>query len=666
MKLGYLTLFAAGILAITYSDRSVAREVTITDLASAQAAGFYCRNNVQQDGGSQFGLTCWQTGDIPASDTVNLSAPMTFFFGSPSSSSTPVVSSVAGVINVSGGASIQIGGAEVTIATGGSINLINGDKALVIYGDQGTVAFNVAGTLNVSAKAAVLSRLQGNGANYTVGWIPPFLNVQSSGTLINNGKIGTDLSWGGFPAPSIINNSGTITNSSSGTITVFPGSEFNNNAGAVLTNNGTIQNGYGTPSSQTTVGTAELKNLGTLINNGTIDNGKPGSNFAASITNGTSGIIAGTGTITGSGTKQNVSVIRPPGAPTITNPTAQNARVSLTWTAPGDDGGGKIDRYTVLVEPGNQTQECTSQPCYVNLSNGTAYTLKLAAHNVAGRGAYSAGVTKTPPFNSSVTFGPSTYSYAPDTTHATNRTWNVPEGISQIRVTAIGAGGGAGNELDGHNGGPGGSGAKIQTPVLPVDAGQLVTMNIGAVGSSSAGGDCTSVNFSSGGSAVAIIAGGGGGGGRAGNTGDGAAGGNGGQGGQLPGGAGLRASNLNDTNSTGRVGYPGLGGNGGTGGSAGDYWTCVYQGSCTQQQNTGATGQGGSALQCYSGGDSAYSGGAGGGGYGGGGAAGKSSSRGGYSPGDSGGGAGGSAGPQGSGVSVANNGGNDGSVIIEY
>ena len=85
-----------------------------------------------------------------------------------------------------------------------------------------------------------------------------------------------------------------------------------------------------------------------------------------------------------------------PGAPTVGTATAGNASATLTWTAPGSDGGSPITGYSVRAFAGAvlaKTQAVTGNVGTVvvtGLTNGTAYTFDVAAINAVGTGAFSA------------------------------------------------------------------------------------------------------------------------------------------------------------------------------------------------------------------------------------------------------------------------------------
>jgi hypothetical protein len=84
-----------------------------------------------------------------------------------------------------------------------------------------------------------------------------------------------------------------------------------------------------------------------------------------------------------------------PGAPTAVHGTASNNRVTLSWTAPADDGGQAIDTYAVRYSS-NSGSSWTDGPTTSNtsvpvtgLTNGTAYLFEVAADNDFATGIYS-------------------------------------------------------------------------------------------------------------------------------------------------------------------------------------------------------------------------------------------------------------------------------------
>ena len=98
-----------------------------------------------------------------------------------------------------------------------------------------------------------------------------------------------------------------------------------------------------------------------------------------------------------------------PEAPTSLAGTAGNASATLSWTAPADNGGSAITSYTVEYTPSGgsaSTATATSSPyTLTGLTNGTTYSIRVAANNSIGRGAYSSPTTVTP-FVVSLLVGP--------------------------------------------------------------------------------------------------------------------------------------------------------------------------------------------------------------------------------------------------------------------
>ncbi|HXI80926.1 MAG TPA: fibronectin type III domain-containing protein, partial [Verrucomicrobiae bacterium] len=92
----------------------------------------------------------------------------------------------------------------------------------------------------------------------------------------------------------------------------------------------------------------------------------------------------------------------PPGPPTLNTPTAGNASVGLSWSAPSSNGGATITDYSVYraTSSGGETFLANTGGAltYTDtaVSNGTTYFYKVAAINSAGTGALSNEVSATP------------------------------------------------------------------------------------------------------------------------------------------------------------------------------------------------------------------------------------------------------------------------------
>jgi pectate lyase len=105
-----------------------------------------------------------------------------------------------------------------------------------------------------------------------------------------------------------------------------------------------------------------------------------------------------------------------PGAPSIGAATAGNGQASVTFTAPGSNGGAAITGYTVTSSPGGFTGTGSASPITVaGLTNGTAYTFTVKATNAASLtgSASSASNSITPQGTTTTTVAssltPSTY-----------------------------------------------------------------------------------------------------------------------------------------------------------------------------------------------------------------------------------------------------------------
>jgi hypothetical protein len=90
-------------------------------------------------------------------------------------------------------------------------------------------------------------------------------------------------------------------------------------------------------------------------------------------------------------------------APTSLTATGGNAQVSLAWTAPSYNGGSAITGYTVEYTPSGgsaqtvSTGSSSASYTLTGLTNGTAYTVRVAAVNAAGTGSYTAASSSVTP-----------------------------------------------------------------------------------------------------------------------------------------------------------------------------------------------------------------------------------------------------------------------------
>jgi hypothetical protein len=94
-----------------------------------------------------------------------------------------------------------------------------------------------------------------------------------------------------------------------------------------------------------------------------------------------------------------------PGAPTGLTATAKSSGATLNWTAPAETGGSPITGYRITPYLGGTAQSSlttsstATSAALSGLTNGTAYTFKVAAVNGVGAGAESAASAAVTPFD---------------------------------------------------------------------------------------------------------------------------------------------------------------------------------------------------------------------------------------------------------------------------
>jgi len=92
-------------------------------------------------------------------------------------------------------------------------------------------------------------------------------------------------------------------------------------------------------------------------------------------------------------------IVVAPSTPVVSSVDASDAGVTVRWSAPVTDGGAPVTAYTATVSPGGATCSWSSGPLQCNiagLNNGTAYSVRLLAHNRAGDSGLSGSVSFTP------------------------------------------------------------------------------------------------------------------------------------------------------------------------------------------------------------------------------------------------------------------------------
>ncbi|MDP3227894.1 MAG: DUF4347 domain-containing protein [Acidovorax sp.] len=128
--------------------------------------------------------------------------------------------------------------------------------------------------------------------------------------------------------------------------------------------------------------------------------------------NGGTNIVDGVGnSVPGysSGSTHTVSILTAPGAPTIGTATPGDAQASVTFTAPGNNGGSAITTYTATANPGGAFGTCAGPAActatVTGLNNGTPYTFTVTATNAIGTSVASgASNAATPKGNQTITF----------------------------------------------------------------------------------------------------------------------------------------------------------------------------------------------------------------------------------------------------------------------
>ena len=124
-----------------------------------------------------------------------------------------------------------------------------------------------------------------------------------------------------------------------------------------------------------------------------------------------------------------------PAAPTTVTAVAGNASATISWTAPSN-GGSPLTRYTVTPYLGTQAQPATTvtgappatSTTISDLTNGSAYTFKVAATNAVGTGPQSSAsnaVTPTAPITPTAPAAPTNVTATAGNASAA-LTWTAP------------------------------------------------------------------------------------------------------------------------------------------------------------------------------------------------------------------------------------------------
>jgi hypothetical protein len=134
-----------------------------------------------------------------------------------------------------------------------------------------------------------------------------------------------------------------------------------------------------------------------------------------------------------------VKPVGTPPAPTDLTATAGNASVALSWTAPVLTDGSSVSDYVISYSTNGSTWKVFSDgvsgattTTVTGLTNGVAYTFKVAAVNAAGAGTYSTATANTTPIT--VPGTPTNVTGTPGNNQVT-LSWTVPSSNGGSAIT---------------------------------------------------------------------------------------------------------------------------------------------------------------------------------------------------------------------------------------
>ena len=116
-----------------------------------------------------------------------------------------------------------------------------------------------------------------------------------------------------------------------------------------------------------------------------------------------------------------------PGAPTNLQAFPGNTEVTLTWSAPVNDGGAPIDYYVVYQNDADVAHPTAASLTVTGLVNGVNYSFAVAAHNSVGEGPQTPTINATPSAQAIVPGSPTNLVVTPGDSKVT-LSWQAPTG----------------------------------------------------------------------------------------------------------------------------------------------------------------------------------------------------------------------------------------------
>ncbi len=339
-------------------------------------------------------------------------------------------------------------------------------------------AINIVGTGPASAQTAPVTPATTPGAptigtatagvgSATVTWTAPGNNggAAVTGYVVTPYKAGVAQATQTFNSTATTETAIGLANNTAYTFAVAAINVAGTGAASAQSNSVTTPNTPGAPTigtatfgnaSATVTWTAPASNGGNAITGYVITPYKAGvaqatqtfnttatTDIATGLTNGSSytftvAAINGVGTGAASAQSNAVTPATVPGAPTGVSGTFGNASVSLTWTAPGNNGGSAVTGYVVtpyaggVAQPTQTFNSAATTETVTGLTNGTAYTFTVAAINIVGTGAQSTASASVTPATTpgAPTIGTATFGNASATV-----TWTAPGNNGGSAVT---------------------------------------------------------------------------------------------------------------------------------------------------------------------------------------------------------------------------------------